>query len=319
MLVKKYRFFLIIILSILCLQIFGGWGFYAHRLINEMAIYTLPSHMSRFFKQHLHALRAHAVDPDKRCYTDSLESPRHYIDLDDSLGPIDSIPIHWSAAVEKFQERKLLQVGIIPWQIYKTYLQLVRAMHDQQPERIVRLAAELGHYTGDAHVPLHTTKNYNGQFTQQQGIHAFWESRIPELYAKDYNFVVGRAFYIPDVLQEAWKIVKESNRMVDSVLVLEAQLDQETDASLKYVYEIRQNRMYRGYSPQYAKLYQERLNGMIEKRMRASIRRIGQFWYSAWIDAGQPPLERLLKSKWQTDSLKGIPENARILGRSEWH
>jgi hypothetical protein len=38
----------------------------------------------------------------------------------------------------------------------------------------------LGHYIGDAHVPLHTTSNYNGQKTNQHGIHGLWESRIPE-------------------------------------------------------------------------------------------------------------------------------------------
>jgi hypothetical protein len=307
------------LLGVLIILSMSSWGFYAHRLINEMAVYTLPSRMSSFFKQHREAIRLHAVDPDKRCYTDSLESARHYIDLDDQLGPIDSIPIHWSEAVAKFEERKLRQVGIIPWQIYRSYLQLVKAMNDQQSDRIIRIAAELGHYIGDAHVPLHTTKNYNGQLTQQTGIHAFWESRIPELYAKDYNFMVGRAIYIPDVLAEAWIIIRESNAMVDSVLQIEAQLDAQTLPALKFVYEIRNNRMTRSYSPNYAKTYQDRLNGMIERRMRASVRRIGNLWFSAWIDAGQPPLASLSHRMDQMDSLSNLQEGKRIIGRTEWH
>ena len=31
------------------------------------------------------------------------------------------------------------------------------------PERILRLSTEMGHHHGDAHVPLHTTENYNGR------------------------------------------------------------------------------------------------------------------------------------------------------------
>ena len=42
----------------------------------------------------------------------------------------------------------------------------------------------------------HTTENYNGQFTNQKGIHGFWESRIPELFYDEYDFITGKAKYI---------------------------------------------------------------------------------------------------------------------------
>ena len=50
------------------------------------------------------------------------------------------------------------------------------------------------YYVGDAHVPLHTTENYNGKMTGQKGIHGFWESRLPEINADNYNFFVLKAF-----------------------------------------------------------------------------------------------------------------------------
>ena len=47
-------------------------------------------------------------------------------------------------------------------------------------EDVLRTAADLGHYLADAHVPLHTTGNYNGQRTNQTGIHALWETHNVE-------------------------------------------------------------------------------------------------------------------------------------------
>ncbi len=44
-------------------------------------------------------------------------------------------------------------------------------MHDSI--KILKYSADLSHYIGDAHVPLHTTSNHNGQLTNQVGIHAF--------------------------------------------------------------------------------------------------------------------------------------------------
>jgi hypothetical protein len=54
---------------------------------------------------------------------------------------------------------------------------LTRAFKEHDRERILRYSADLGHYIGDAHVPLHCTRNYNGQLSGQHGIHGFWESR----------------------------------------------------------------------------------------------------------------------------------------------
>ncbi len=37
------------------------------------------------------------------------------------------------------------------------------------------------------------------------------------------------------------------------------------------------------------------MKGMVEKRMRAAILAVGSYWYSAWVDAGQPDLNKLIK------------------------
>ena len=62
----------------------------------------------------------------------------------------------------------------------------------QMYERIVALtprdrqtlffSATLGHYMGDAHVPFHAVLNYDGQLTNQHGIHARFEAMLFERY-----------------------------------------------------------------------------------------------------------------------------------------
>jgi hypothetical protein len=145
------------------------------------------------------------------------EAPRHYIDMDEyGDSAIFNLPKYWSKAVEKFGEDTLKAHGIVPWHIVRMLNQLKEAFVLIDPVKILRCSAELGHYVGDAHVPLHTTRNYNGQLSGQQGIHGFWESRLPELFFDDYNFFVGRATYIDDPQAAAWTVVLQSNAWVDA-------------------------------------------------------------------------------------------------------
>lgn len=298
----------------------SSWGFHAHKRINRMAVFTLPTAMAGFYKQHVDYMTEHAVDADKRCYVDTAESQRHFLDADEyGKQPFDSIPIHWTAAVEKFSERRLLASGILPWQINRTYRNLVRALSEKHMQRILRYSSDIGHYLADAHVPLHTTSNYNGQQTNQVGIHAFWESRLPELFSDGYDFVVGRAQYVASPVDEAWRIVKESHHAVDSVLGIEARLNDTFPADRKYGYIERNRILIRTYSDAYSRAYHEALQGMVERRMRGAIHSIGSFWYSAWVDAGQPDIRNLTADTPLLDSIPSPLDGQKPLGREEWH
>lgn len=309
---------LIYILSVFACIMFSSWGFYAHKLINNTAVFTLPTELSRFYKDHIKIITESAVDADKRCYVDSAESPRHYIDIDDFEDGIDSIPIHWSKATEKYEERKLLARGIVPWQIYRTYNNLVYAFAEKNLRSIIRYSADLGHYVADAHVPLHTTRNYNGQYTQQIGIHAFWESRLPEMFSSEYNLLVGRASYIEDPLETAWQIIHDSHALVDSVLSIEKQLSRTIPEDQQKSYIERNNILTYNYSDYYASQYHQALNGMVMRRMRASIHTVGSYWFSAWVDAGQPDLKSLSSKRSLELDLTPAPQG-KIIGREEWH
>lgn len=272
----------------------SSWGFYAHRQINRLAVFTLPTEMIGFYKKNIEYITEASVNPDRRRFALVDEAPRHYIDIDhygDSA--LYKMPRFWKEAVEEYGEDTLKTYGILPWHLNVMYYRLRDAFMVRDPTKILSLSADLGHYLADAHVPLHTTENYNGQLTGQQGIHAFWESRLPELFSTQYDFFVGKAEYLKNPQLTAWKAIEESNHLLDSVLTLERTFT-EKFGEKKFSFETKGKQTIRVYSVEFSTAYHDALTNMVEQRMRSSIKMIGDFWYTAWIDAGQPDIKALI-------------------------
>lgn len=312
----KYRYLLVClcVLSLVSLSSYSTafWGFWAHRYINKMAIHRLPIEMAPFYKQHLDFISESAVNPDKRRYAVVGEGEKHFIDLD-AYDNIDDLPLQWEDAVQQFGEDTLRKHGIAPWNIQQVVKQLTKAFKNHDYPRILRLSADLGHYVGDIHVPLHTTKNYNGQLTGQEGIHAFWESRLPELLAQEYSFWIGPISYIDDVPTAVWQATLRSHAACDSVLRFEKELSEQWKASEKYSYEVRLNQNVKMHSVEFAKAYHQLLDGQVERQMRAAIQMIGNLWYTCWVDAGQPQLPSSITVEPTPMSLTTSADTARIL------
>jgi hypothetical protein len=303
-----------------------AWGFYGHRQINYYAVFMLPPEMVALYKPNIDFVIEHAVDPDKRRYAIKQEAQRHYIDLDRYGNyPYDSLPRNWNKAIEKYGDDTLNAHGIVPWWVQTMLNRLTEAFKAKDQIRILKLSTELGHYIADAHVPLHASSNHNGQHTNQHGIHGFWESRLPELFAeKQYDFLIGKAAYLSKPGEFIWARVLESALAADTVLKLEATLNARFSSDQKYSFEERQGKVIRQYSTAYSTAYQTMLNGMVERRMRQAIFAVASFWFTAWVNAGQPDLHNLnnttlseeeqqlydeMNAKWQSGSV--------ILGREE--
>jgi hypothetical protein len=299
-----------IILSISCiclLLLCSSWGFFAHYRINRLAVFTLPKAMAGFYKNNIEFITQHAVSADKRRYVDSLEAPRHFFDADHyGKKPFAAMPQKWADAAAKYSADTLDKYGTVPWTIQYQYYKLVRAFKAHDTTAILTTSANLGHYIADAHVPLHLTENYNGQLTGQTGIHALWESRIPELFGNRYNYFVGKARYIENPLAEAFKICRVSFKSVDTVLRFERMLSKTFPADKKYGLVLHGKKETNDYSVAYSRAYQKMLKGMVERKIRASILSVGSFWYSAWVDAGQPDLDKLIKQPMNPDQRKNL-------------
>ena len=235
------------------------------------------------------------------------------------------MPRKWKEALAKYGEDSLMAYGIAPWNIEAMLSRLTSAFKERDLRKIMKTSADLGHYIADAHVPLHVNSNHNGQFTHQKGIHAFWESRVPELLAeKEFDFFIGKAQYIQNPADFIWKRVLESAKAADSVLSFERLLTLKFPDDKKYAFEEKNGKVMRQYSSAFAIAYNKMLNGMVERRMRQSIFSIASLWYTAWVNAGQPNLRGLLKQKFTEADLKEFEElnnnwqkNGKMIGRNE--
>lgn len=408
--------------ALLCLVLFSSfmiiddWGFFSHRRINRLAVFTLPVELIPFYKRHIEYITKEAVSPDKRRYVVTTEGIRHYIDLDNwGIAPFNNLPRTIVAARRKYVEVRVLNEakdsvrlfgqemkidgesnwqllhhnlplffnrknifidqedyedffyekiysalyessweidckvlqdyferydfdlpckeaiaidtlvnhGVLPYNLIRLQRSLTQAMEEKDRDLILRISADMGHYIADAHVPLHTTSNYNGQQTNQVGIHAFWETRLPELFADEtYDFFVGRAKYIKNPVEHYWQIVLHSHSLVKEVLQIEKQLSQQFPKSQQDCFEERgDSGLQLMPCRAYAQAYHEALKGQVEQQMRNAILAIGSAWYTAWIDAGQPDFTRLgsfketEKSKKEQAAVEEAVNNGRILGR----
>jgi hypothetical protein len=354
-----------------------AWGFFGHRLINKMAVFTLPPELIGFYKKNMDFFVEHAIDPDKRRYATKHEAVRHYIDIDvwDKI-PFPNVPRDFEEAIIKhasidyvmgtdtvtfrkfmtddtvfnlvlpwkgdslrlkmpyrrfvnywkkvikpqyyedvwtvsaydfndlfqtqaFDNRNMTilftdhfsEHGIAPYNLEHMMLRLTKAFESKDYEKILQLSADFGHYIADAHVPLHTTTNYNGQLTDQVGIHAFWESRVPELFAeRDYDFFVGQAEYIDDPRSYFWNIITKAHSHLDSVLLVEKRLSRTYSSDQQFCYDERLGSTVRTQCPEYTQAYTDALGDMVEEQMQAAIHAVGSCIFTCWVNAGQPTL-----------------------------
>jgi hypothetical protein len=295
-----------------------SWGIFGHEHINNAAVMALPKPIQTFFYNHLDFITQESTVPDLRKYTlrDKAENPRHYMDME-NFGSVDSIPLPFDEAKKKYNEKFLADNGILPWYIQEVMTKLTKAMKDKRKTEILFLAADLAHYIGDANMPLHTSANHDGQLTNQKGIHSMWESRIPEMFGKNYNFYTGEAKYIDNVEKATWDMLKDSHSQVEILLQVDKKLRDgfapgdifEKDEKGN-VAKNKFNDMI--YSKEYVTQFHTALNGMVEKQMRKAIVSTANFWYTAWVNAGKPDLDGLDSKEMTNRNQKNLKNDLKL-------
>lgn len=281
-----------------------AWGVWGHQHINRAAVFALPAAMSGFFYNHIDFITEESVVPDLRKYSinDKAEFPRHFINLEsyDSLGVIAHLPLTMKEVRERYADTFLTKAGILPWYIEEIEEKLTKAFKAGRKTEILFLAADLGHYIGDAHMPLHTALNHDGLLTGQRGIHAFWEGQLPEMFGAAYNLYTGPARYIGDIGVETRAMIDSTYGLAEEVLALDRELSSsmpkervylmDPDSAGKIVLNQYKDPVH---SREYALKYHARLRGMIERQLRAAIAETASYWYTAWVNAGKPDLSLL--------------------------
>lgn len=270
----------------------SGWGFLVHRTVNQLAIYQLPKGLRSFFYQNKAYLVEHAVRPDIRRNTDKTEAPRHFIDAepygDSSLW---KMPYEWDRAVARYTRDTLEKYGYVPYVVVNLKVKLTNAMRAGKRDSVLFYAADLGHYIADAHVPLHTSENYDGQLTGQKGLHSLWESMVPEIELTHYTLHNrNRARYLRNPEDAIWNACRSGFVLLGGVFDLEKEVSKNFTDSTKYRYQVRNGRQSRSYTAAFAKAYSQALGNTVNEQLLRSANLISDFWYTCWVDAGKPHL-----------------------------
>lgn len=263
------------------------WGEKGHTLVNELSISAVPGVLQSFYKLYLDEIVKHAMDADHAKQTNADEKPRHFIDID-MYGepPFSELPEDRQEAEEKFGAARVLSRGIVPWQIEITYNKLVAAFKAKDRSLILEHSAWLGHYVGDAHVPFHTTANHDGQQTGQKGLHSYFESQLLNKFVSPQEVVPDKGSEIkqkPHKLAFEW--VRESYGYLKPLL----------DADAANGGKIKKRNL-----AGFAKVAKP----IAIDRLAKGCSRVASLWYTAWVEAGKPSIEQLVKLVKRTPARK---------------
>lgn len=271
---------------------FSSWGFLVHRTIHQLAIYSLPAPLQAYFHADMKNLVDNAPRPDIRRNTDKTEDTKHFIDLEMfGSNAANDMPMEWSKAVKKYTEDTLKKYGWGPYNAIMQLDHLTQAFKSKNKDSILFYAADLGHYIGDLHVPLHTTVNYDGQLTDQKGLHGLWESFIPELHINQYElYNKHKASYLRNPAEALWKDIRYANSLLPEMFAKEKALTAKFTPETKYKVQMRYGKAAKVYTKEFAEAYALELGATINAQLIASANRIADFWYTAWVNAGKPDL-----------------------------
>ena len=261
-----------------------AWWSGGHETVAEAAAARLPDEVPSFFRRGGKELAHFSSDPDRwknreMTFLRRAEEGNHFLDSED----LDGMPL---PATHRFDAMKLIygvlkkepnKVGLLPYAIMEYYEKLTVAFYDYRknpnnpaiPMKCLVYGGTLSHYTGDAAMPLHTTRDYDGRnlpdgSIKQKGIHAkidgFPEKNkiTPEEVCRGLE-----AKKIDDVWAHVIRFIADSHAHVPKCYELDAAgaFDRPTDESRAFILE----------------------------RVRAGAQLTLDLWYNAWLRSEKLP------------------------------
>ena len=220
------------------------------------------------------------------------------------FGPdaINNMPLDWASAVKKYTEDSLKKYGWGPYNAIMQLDNLTRSFKSKNKDSILFYAADLGHYIGDLHVPLHTSVNYDGQLTGQKGLHGLWESFIPDLTMDQYQlYNKHTATYLKNPALSLWKDIRHANSLLPVMFEKEKEVTKQFTPETKYKMQMSYGRETKMYTKEFALVYATQLGPTVNEQLIAASNMIADFWFTAWVNAGKPDLGT---SKGIVDKLK---------------
>jgi hypothetical protein len=276
-----------ILTVVLCLALPApsfAWGFAAHKVIADRVIALLPEAIRPLFEKHRALIVERSIDPDMwRNAGFAAEPPNHFLDMDHpAFGPYPfaGLPREYDMAVQKFGREFIDEQGRLPWRVQEFYGQLQRAFEALVPpnppayvlDNIVFYTAILAHYVSDGHVPLHAVVNYDGQRTNQVGLHARWESELFDRVRDQVRVAPAAATPVLRPRDFMFDVLLASNQLAAGVF----RADADAAAGREF------------YDDEYFAAFRAAQFPVLEQRLNQSITAVASVIAGAWAQAGRP-------------------------------
>jgi len=271
---KKNKTTIRALLLLAAVIILSSWGSTGHNMISFRINLSFNQEMSRF-NDWVFYLSEHASDADKRKRDDPAEGPKHYIDIDnyDSFTENGTIPHALEECISQYGAAFVEENGYLPWATLAMYDSVVNCMRREDWTNAKKYAADMGHYVADGHMPMHLTRNYDGQFTGNKGIHARYEIDMIARYHDQIVYEGTPAATIDDPLAYIFGYIYQNFPYMDSILVAD-----------DYATEMGNGNT----SEQYYMALWERTEHLTRKLFSNASHAIAELLYAAWIEAGRP-------------------------------
>lgn len=270
--VMARKFFYIAAVLVLCSSFAWSWGGPTHKFINMQAMKHLPASCP-FFANNAQWISDHAVDADNRKSSDPTEAPKHFIDIEDypefAAGTLSH---NYDTLVAKHGQYFVTNIGVVPWSIIWSLDSLTNCLRRGDSARALQFAADLGHYVGDAHQPLHTTTNYDGPNKTSDGIHSRYESTMLATYnyLSQVTVVAKSVHFIPAPIDTNFSFIIHGNGLADSIFHADTYATS-IDAQHGSAY--------------YAALW-EKTGAMTQNQIQDATVDLANLWYTAAVNAG---------------------------------
>ena len=250
-----------------------GWGRTAHKFINQYAVPDLPPEMYLLSAQQAFLVN-HASDADARKNTDTAESPKHFIDLE-SYPDYQHLPPDLAELIVQYGWITVKGIGILPWATVWALDSLTAQMRRGDWTKAYQTAADIGHYVGDGHQPLHCTVNYDGYQTGNAGIHSRYETSMIDLFQTSLVVTVDSVRYIADPYSYLLNSEIHARSFVDSIM--------HADNAAKT--ESGWNGSGSPPTAYYNSLWQHTQRFTLQLIQEATTD-LASLWYTAWVNAG---------------------------------
>jgi hypothetical protein len=261
-----------------------AWGAAAHRYIMRRALDLLPAELQAFFVDHRDEVVMRVNDPDLWRVAGFDDDANHFMNLGmAALGPypFKALPRDLDAAMEKFGEAQLKRVGLLPWRTAEEFGNLRRAFEGIAhgapfaSGNAVLFAAVAAHYIQDAHQPFHASNNYDGQLTNQQGIHARFETALFERFESKLTIAPAAASPMTRPRDATFDILLASYQLVPRVLQADTAAIAAQDT----------------YDDGYFERFFTNARPVLEQRLGGAITATASLIWGAWEQAGRPALK----------------------------